>query len=259
MNVMSFNVRCDKSSDLENAWPNRKDFVSQMINFYDVDILATQEVLKNQLHDLLERLPQYKSLGLGREDGKDKGEHCAIFYKPQKFTVEKIGDFWLSEQPHQPGSIGWDAACERIVSWAIFKEKKTETRFVFFNTHFDHIGDLARKESAILLKKKIIEIAEHLPVILTGDLNLPPDAEVVKSLMEDDFLLDSRKASNFVYGPPWSFHDFGRIPMQYRKLIDYILVDKRITVNKYACISETLNSLFLSDHNPVLVQIQFDS
>ena len=131
MNVMTFNVRCDKSSDLENAWQNRKDFVLQMINFYDVDILATQEVLKNQLHDLLEGLPQYKSLGLGREDGKDKGEHCVIFYKPQMFTVEKSGHFWLSEHAHQPGSKGWDAACERIVTWAIFKEKKTETRFVF--------------------------------------------------------------------------------------------------------------------------------
>jgi hypothetical protein len=259
MNVMTFNVRCDKSSDLENAWQNRKDFVSQMINFYDGDIIGTQEVLKNQLHDLLERLPQYKSLGLGREDGKDRGEHCAIFYKPQKFTVEKKGHFWLSEQPQQPGSKGWDAACERIVTWAIFKEKKTETKFVFFNTHFDHIGELARKESAILLKKKIVEIAEQLPVILTGDLNLPPEAAVVRSLLKDDFLVDSRKVSRIVYGPTWSFHDFGRIPMQYRKLIDYILIDKRITVNKYVCISETLNSVFLSDHNPVLVQIQFDS
>jgi endonuclease/exonuclease/phosphatase family metal-dependent hydrolase len=259
MNVMTFNVRCDKSSDLENAWQNRKDFVLKMINFYDADILATQEVLKNQLHDLLEGLPQYKSLGIGRENGKDKGEHCAIFYKPQMFTIEKSGHFWLSEQPQQPGSKGWDGACERIVTWAIFKEKKTETRFVFFNTHFDHIGELARKESAILLKKKIEEIAENLLVILTGDLNLPPEAEVVKSLLEDDFLLDSRKTSSSVFGPPWSFHDFGRIPVPHRKLIDYILVDKRIRVDKYACIFETLNSVFLSDHNPVLVQIEFDS
>jgi endonuclease/exonuclease/phosphatase family metal-dependent hydrolase len=254
---MTFNIRCDKISDQENAWQYRRDFASQMINFYEVDILGTQEVLKNQLNDLLERLPGYKFLGVGRIDGKEKGEHSAIFYKYEIFNVEKTGHFWLSENPQEPGSKGWDAACERIVTWAIFKEIKTGNRFVFFNTHFDHIGELARNESAILLKKKIVEIAGSLPVILTGDLNLPPEAEAVKSLLKDDFLLDARRASNLVYGPPWSFHDFGRIPMPYRKLIDYILVDKAIKVNKYACISETHNSVFLSDHNPVLAQLEF--
>ena len=257
MNIMTFNIRCDKISDQENAWQYRKDFASQMINFYEVDILGTQEVLKNQLYDLLERLPGYKILGVGRIDGKEKGEHSAIFYKYQLFDVEKSGHFWLSEKPQEPGSKGWDAACERIVTWAIFKQKKTGNKFVFFNTHFDHIGELARNESALLLKKKIVEIAGSLPVILTGDLNLPPEAEAVKSLLKDDFLLDARRASNLVYGPPWSFHDFGRIPMPYRKLIDYILVDKAIKVNKYACISETHNSVFLSDHNPVLAQLKF--
>jgi len=257
MNIMTFNIRCDKISDSENAWQYRKDFASQMIKFYDVDILGTQEVFKNQLQDLLERLPDYKFLGIGRSDGKDKGEHSAIFYKYQFFEIEKSGNFWLSETPQQPGSKGWDAACERIVTWAIFKEKKTGNKFVFFNTHFDHIGELARKESVKLLKKKIVEIAEHLPVILTGDLNLPPDAEAIKDLLKDDFLLDARGASNLVYGPPWSFHDFGRIPMSNRKLIDYILVDKAIKVNKYACICETHNLVYLSDHNPVLAQLEF--
>lgn len=256
---MTFNIRCDKSSDLENAWQYRKDFTSEMINFYEVDILGTQEVLTSQLNDLLERLPGYKFLGVGRTDGKEAGEHCAIFYKSPKFDVESDGHFWLSKKPREPGSKGWDAACERIVTWAIFNEKKTGVKFVVFNTHFDHIGELARKESAKLLKKKIVEIAGDLPVILTGDLNLPPEAEAVKSLLEGDFLLEARKSSNFVYGPPWSFHDFGKIPTTYRKLIDYILVDKRIKVNKYACIFETHNSVFLSDHNPVLVQIELHS
>ena len=256
---MSFNIRCDKLSDQENSWQHRKDFATQMIRFYGIDILGAQEVLKNQLEDLLQRLPEYNFLGVGRIDGKDKGEHSAIFYKREKFDVEKSGHFWLSQEPEKTGSKGWDAACERIVTWAIFKEKKSGTKFVFFNTHFDHIGEAARKESAILLRKRMIEIAETLPIIATGDLNLPPSSEAVEFLLKDDFLLDAKKAANFVYGPSWSFHDFGRIPIEYRQLIDYILVNKSVRVNKYACISETLNTTFLSDHNPVFAQIEFVS
>jgi endonuclease/exonuclease/phosphatase family metal-dependent hydrolase len=256
MNVMTFNVRCDKTSDLQNNWQYRKDFAAQMIGFYNVDIVGTQEVFKNQLDDLLERLPGYNFLGVGRIDGKEKGEHSAIFFKAQKYEVEKNGHFWLSQQPEAPGSLGWDAACERIVTWGIFKEKETGLQFAFFNTHFDHIGETARKESAILLKKRIIEIAGTLPVILTGDFNVSPEAEAVQTLLANGFLADARKISNFVYGPNWSFHDFGRTPLAERKLIDYIFVDKRIKVNKYACISETLDSTFLSDHNPVFAEIE---
>ena len=256
MNVMTFNVRCDKTSDLQSNWQYRKDFAAQMIGFYNVDIVGTQEVFKNQLDDLLERLPGYNFLGVGRIDGKEKGEHSAIFFKAQKYEVENNGHFWLSQQPEAPGLLGWDAACERIVTWGIFIEKKTGLRFTFFNTHFDHIGETARKESAMLLKKRIIEIAGTLPVILTGDLNVPPEALAVQTLLSDGFLADTRKIANFVYGPDWSFHDFGRTPMEERKLIDYILVSKGSKVNKYACISETLDSTFLSDHNPVFAEIE---
>ena len=258
MNVMTFNIRCDKASDLQNNWQYRKDFAAKMIGFYNADIIGTQEVFKNQLDDLLQRLPGYNFLGVGRIDGKEKGEHSAIFFKAQKYEVEKNGHFWLSQQPEEPGSLGWDAACERIVTWGIFIEKETGLRFAFFNTHFDHIGEMARKESAVLLKKRIIEIAGTLPVILTGDLNVPPEAEAVQTLLADGFIADARTISNFVYGPNWSFHDFGRTPLAERKRIDYIFVGEGIQVNKYACISETLDSIFLSDHNPVLAQIQFD-
>lgn len=258
LNVMTFNIRYDNADDLQNNWQYRKDFASQMIRFYDVDIMGTQEVLKNQLGDLLLRLPDYKSLGVGREDGKEKGEYSAIFYKAKKYEVEKNGQFWLSQQPEEPGSKGWDAACERIVTWCIFKEKKTGLRFVFFNTHFDHVGVLARKESALLLKKRIIEIAGTLPVILTGDLNVPPLSEAVQTLLADGLLEDARKIAKIVYGPSWSFHGFGRTPLPERKLIDYIFVSRGTKVARYASISESLDATFLSDHNPVFAKIELN-
>ena len=256
LNVMTFNIRYDNADDLQNNWQYRKDFAARMIDFYNVDIIGTQEVLKNQRDDLLQRLPAYSSLGVGRIDGKEKGEYSAILFQAQKFKVEKNGHFWLSQQPESIGSVGWDAACERIVTWAVFKEKKTGLRFVFFNTHFDHIGIVARKESALLLKKRIIEIAGTLPVILTGDLNVTPDAEAVHTLLADGQLADSRKLSKLSYGPFWSFHDFGRTPLAARRLIDYIFVGKGIKVNKYASVCETLDSMFLSDHNPIFAQIE---
>ncbi len=259
LNAMTFNIRYDNADDLQNNWQYRKDFASQMIRFYDVDIMGTQEVLKNQLDDLLQRLPDYKSLGVGREDGKEKGEYSAIFYKAKKYEVEKNGQFWLSQQPEEAGSKGWDAACERIVTWGIFKEKKTGLRFVFFNTHFDHVGVLARKESALLLKKRIIEIAGTLPVILTGDLNVPPLSEAVQTLLADGLLEDSRKIAKVVYGPSWSFHGFGRTPLSERKLIDYIFVTKGIKVSRNASVSESLDATFLSDHNPVFAEIELVS
>jgi endonuclease/exonuclease/phosphatase family metal-dependent hydrolase len=257
LNVMTFNIRYDNADDLQNNWQYRKDFAGQMIRFYDVDIMGTQEVLKNQLDDLLQRLPDYKSLGVGREDGKEKGEYSAIFYKAKKYEVEKNGQFWLSQRPEEVASKGWDAACERIVTWCIFKEKKTGLRFVFFNTHFDHVGVLARKESALLLKKRIIEIAGTLPVILTGDLNVPPLSEAVQTILADGLLEDARKIAKIVYGPSWSFHGFGLTPLPERKLIDYIFVAKGTKVTRYASISESLDATFLSDHNPVFAKIEF--
>ena len=259
LNVMTFNIRYDNADDLQNNWQYRKDFAARMIDFYNVDIMGTQEVLKNQLDDLLQRLPDYKSLGVGREDGKEKGEYSAIFYKAKKYEVEKNGQFWLSQQPEEAGSKGWDAACERIVTWAVFKEKKTGLRFAFFNTHFDHIGVVARKESALLLKKRVTEIAGTLPVILTGDLNVTPDAEAVHTLLADGQLADSRKLSKLSYGPSWSFHDFGRTALAARRRIDYIFVGKGIKVNRYASICETLDTTFLSDHNPVFAEIELAS
>ena len=259
LNVMTFNIRYDNADDLQNNWQYRKDFAARMIGFYNVDIVGTQEVLKNQLDDLLQRLPGYTSLGVGRIDGKEKGEYSAIFFQTQKFEVEKNGHFWLSQQPEAIGSVGWDAACERIVTWAVFKEKKTGLRFAFFNTHFDHIGVVARKESALLLKKRVTEIAGTLPVILTGDLNVTPDAEAVHTLLADGQLADSRKLSKLSYGPSWSFHDFGRTALAARRRIDYIFVGKGIKVNRYASICETLDSTFLSDHNPVFAEIELAS
>ena len=146
--VMTFNIRLNVASDSLNAWPHRKDKVASQILYHNVDILGVQEALHDQMIDLKQRLPGMKYIGVARDDGKMKGEYSAIFYDTMKFSLLESSTFWLSLTPEQPGSKSWDAAITRIVSWAKFQDRKSRKIFFVFNTHFDHMGVVARKESA---------------------------------------------------------------------------------------------------------------
>ncbi|QKJ63401.1 endonuclease/exonuclease/phosphatase family protein [Flavobacterium sp. M31R6] len=259
LNIMTFNIRYDNPGDGSNSWQYRKENAIKMIRFNEIDILGMQEVLAHQLKDFTANLTEYGAIGVGREDGKEKGEYSPILYNKNKFTLIKSGYFWLSQTPEKP-SKGWDAACERIATWVQLKDKATGKKLFVLNTHFDHIGEVARRESVNLIKRKIAQLGEGMPQIMMGDLNATPDSSVIQSLLTGDkslSLLDSKKLASIVYGPNWSFHDFGKIPFKDRPLIDYILVTKGITVHKYAVFAETLNDLFLSDHAPVFINVSF--
>jgi len=261
IDIMTYNIRNNNNPDADgdNFWPYRKDFAANMIRFYDVDIVGTQEVLITQLKDLLDSLPEYNYLGVARDDGKESGEFCALFFKKEKFELLDGSTFWLSEDPSAAGVKGWDADCVRIVTWAIFKDKSTGKKFAVFNTHFDHVGPIARVESAKLLVKKVDEIAKDLPVIITGDFNSVPETEVVKIITDksrSNYLADSRSMASIKYGPEWTAHNFGRTPLENRRIIDYVFVNEKVKVGKHAVIAEMLNKLYLSDHNPVFVNLE---
>ncbi|KAF5064270.1 hypothetical protein DSECCO2_285900 [anaerobic digester metagenome] len=165
------------------------------------------------------------------------------------------GHFWLSETPEIPGSKGWDAACERIVTWAVFKDKQSGKSFAFYNTHFDHVGKTAQRESAIMLLAHIRENVKGIPVVLTGDFNVTPYSEAVSTLLSGDLLVEAGKISGINYGPAWTFHDFGRIPLKDRVKIDYLFVSPPIKVDSYASLSEQKDTVYLSDHNPVFAKL----
>ena len=225
--VMSFNIRLDHVADSMNNWKYRKDHAAQMIAYYAPDIIGMQEVVKNQLDDLKERLPQYTALGVGRADGEEKGEYCSLFYKTDRFELLKSGNFGLSETPDSIGKKGWDAACERIVTWAVLKDKVSGREIAAFNTHFDHVGKVARRESAVLILEKIKQIVGDLPVIVTGDFNGTVDSEPVTVLTEGG-MKNACVTAKVAYGPTWSFHDFGRIPVEKRRLIDFKIKSKSL-------------------------------
>jgi endonuclease/exonuclease/phosphatase family metal-dependent hydrolase len=192
---MTFNIRLDTPVDSMNNWKYRRENAARMIRFYDADLLGTQEVLHNQLQDLLALLPEYGFAGVGRKDGKYEGEYSALFYRKSRFELLKTGNFWLSQTPEVPGSMGWDAACERMVTWGIFKDRETGKKFAAFNTHFDHKGKLARLNSALLLKERTGQIAGNLPVILTGDFNTTEGSEPIQALLEGGKLKDTRRSA----------------------------------------------------------------
>ncbi len=259
VNVMTFNIRYDNPDDSLNNWSYRRDKVANAVLFYDVDIIGTQEVLHNQLIDLQNRLPGYGYVGVGREDGKEKGEYCPLWYKESRFNLIESGCFWLSETPEKAGSKGWDGACERIASWAKLLEKYSGKEYFILNTHLDHVGVTARREGVKLLLQRVKQLSDGLPVVVTGDFNATPESDVIRNLTDTantDCLIDSRSLSPVVYGPSWSFHDFGRIPFDKRELIDFIFVRNHVRVLRYGIIVGADDGTYLSDHAPVLITIE---
>ena len=258
LHVMTFNIRYNTAADSLNAWPYRKDIAAGQILFHDAHIVGVQEALHSQMTDLLQQLIRYKYVGVGRDDGAQKGEYSAIFYDTTRLQLLQTQTLWLSEQPLVPGSKSWDAAITRIVTWAKFKDRKTKKQFFVFNTHFDHIGKIARRESARLLLQKIKEIAGNNLLIVTGDFNSFPSDEPIKILVDannSEKLTDTKEISSTPhYGPTGTFNGFkGR--ERDKDPIDFIFVKNRIKVVKHATLSETWEGRFSSDHFPVLASL----
>lgn len=261
LNVMTYNIRYDNPGDAPNNWSNRKKYATDAILDGDVDILGVQEALHNQMNDLQRALKGYKYIGVGREDGKEGGEYSPIFYKAGRFEIVKSGYFWLSETP-EVVSKGWDAANVRIATWAKFKDKTTGNIFFVLNTHFDHKGQIARRESVRLLLNRVNEYSDNnsYPVIVTGDFNALPDSDVIKSITDTDnplHLTNSRAVSPEIFGPDWTFHNFGRMKTPDRIMLDYILVRNNVSVLRYEVIEGNYGNIWLSDHCPILIKVKF--
>ena len=259
LNVMSFNIRYNTSSDKENAWPNRKNKVAGQILFHDVHVVGVQEAQHDQMMDLKERLVRFKYVGVGRDDGKTAGEYSAIFYDTTRVKLLKTETFWLSETPTVPGSKSWDAAITRIVTWARFRDLKTKKQFFVFNTHFDHLGKKARAESARIILQKVKTLAGKLPVIVTGDFNTPPSDEPYQLIVEannKDRLTDSKAiCATAHYGPTGTFNDF-RTKERDNEPIDYIFIKNKVKVLKHGTLSQTWEGRFSSDHFPVFATVE---
>lgn len=257
LRVMTFNLRLDVASDGPDAWPHRRDRVAALIRFHGADVVGVQEALAHMLTDLDARLPGFARIGVGRADGRSGGEFSAILYRTDRVELLDNGTFWLSPTPEVPGSKGWDAAIERVATWGRFRDRRTGCSYVHLNTHFDHIGAVARQESARLIRRRLAGLSGGLPVIVTGDLNADPSSAPYRIFTRDTIagavppLRDARDVSaDGHYGPGSTWTAFRAIEPGRR--IDYVLVSLPVPVLAHGILTDRWDDRFPSDHLPVL-------
>ena len=233
--VGCYNIRYKNDGDAQKGflWDKRCQVICDQLNFESPDVFGAQEVLAEQLHDLLRRLPRYRYIGVGRDDGREAGEYAAIFYRYDQVERLEEGHFWLSQTPDVP-SLGWDAACIRICTWGKFRQKDTGWTFYFFNLHTDHVGVTARREAAKLVLKKIREMAgPGVPVILTGDFNVDQTDETYALFTRSGLLDDSYTLARQRFAENGTFNSFDP-SLKTDSRIDHIFVSKGFQVPAYA-------------------------
>ncbi|ERJ61094.1 endonuclease/exonuclease/phosphatase family protein [Sphingobacterium paucimobilis] len=247
----SFNIRLKTSNDVGNLWDDRKDALCNLIRFHEFEIFGIQEGFIEQLKDMQQRLSNYSYIGVGRDDGAEKGEHSAIFYDNTRFKALKSGTFWLSDTNTEVPNKGWDAALPRICTWGIFQDKKNRKKFIFMNTHFDHVGTVARRESAKQILDKAKEFARDLPLILTGDFNVDENSDAYLTLANSGIVQDTYTLAPLKYAPNSTFNGWGK-RLKTSERIDHIFITKPFKVVKYGILTDTYMNKFPSDHFPVL-------
>ena len=252
--IMTYNIKYHGVRETKNRWVDRKQNVIQLLNHYEASFIGLQESLLGQVQYVDRYLKDYEYIGVGRDDGRTRGEYSPLFYDTKKYALLDSKTIWLSETPGKP-SKGWDAALNRVCTYGLFRNLKTNKKIWVFNTHFDHIGRNAKKNSVNLLLNVIKGVnSENYPVVLMGDFNLTPDEEPIQLLSES---LNDGKAISLkpFYGPAGTFNSFRNEEIKTR--IDYIFT-KNIQVLNYEHVDDRLpNNKHVSDHLPVLARLKF--
>ncbi|KAM9958116.1 hypothetical protein ACTFIW_013096 [Dictyostelium discoideum] len=288
LRAVSYNIRFDNPSDKQNSWVHRKMLVFSNISFLKADIIGFQECLFHQIKDIKENLNNnyemsYDFIGVGRDDGNEKGEFSPIFYNTKKIELVHSHQFWVSETPYKVGSKSWNTACTRIVTWGLFKQKKTNKSFYFLNTHLDHQSELARSEGTMLIKSFIATLKPQIPLILVGDFNSNDNQKPIENLISstidinfaikyiqlleipirDDIafqtLFNTKTIANCKIGPDPTFTGFD---CAYSETIDYIFINQQFKAKTFVVFNNhpskvTKNSTIASDHFPIVADLKF--
>lgn len=257
LRVMTYNIRLDIASDEANTWTHRREMAAAVIRYQAPDVLGMQEVLLRQKRDLEAALPDYTIIGVGRDDGREGGEYSPLAYRTARFSVVTSGTFWLSPTPSTP-SKGWDAAFPRIATWAVLRDNESGRSIRVLNTHFDHVGTVARRESAnMIVSWLMMGEGGVLPTVVMGDFNSLPEAEPYRILDNTAAtgLRDARTASQSpAHGPAGTFNAF-KIDNDAGAPIDHIFVTKGIGVSRYGVITQQWGGRLPSDHYPVVIDL----
>ncbi|MCQ2184429.1 MAG: endonuclease/exonuclease/phosphatase family protein [Bacteroidales bacterium] len=247
LTVISYNIRNSKAQDGENAWDERKEATAEMLGKVNPDIFGVQEAYPNQISFITESCPRYISFGVGREDGLEKGEHMSIFYNSEALEMLDGGTYWLSETPDEP-SKGWDAACRRTATWALMKDRDSQRKFYFVNTHLDHKGVEARRNGLALIVERIAAMnSEGYPMVLTGDFNVTPSDQALTDL---NVMMKSARETASVTDDRPSFNGFD---LYEPSIIDYIYYSGFADCTEFKVLTDQYaGKTFISDHYPVV-------
>lgn len=260
--VGTFNIRNSGADDGENGWPHRRTLLVDTIRRADPDLIGLQEVLPDQQANLAQDLASYGTVAVFRDDGKSKGEAASIFYRKARFELIESGTFWLSQTPEVAGSFGWDAACTRICTWAKLRDRQTKQTLLAANTHFDHVGDVARANSAKLIVERLAALSAGDAIVLTGDFNAIETGPVYTALLDAAreqglSLADTYRAVHPAIGPDEaSYHGFKDVTKGLR--IDWIFVTPQlVTINSEIDHFKNATGHYPSDHCPVWATLKW--
>ncbi len=268
--VMSFNIRYGTADDKENAWPLRRDLVTDIIDRYQPQLLGVQEALEFQIEEIIEKLPEYGFIGKGRDDGEKKGEFSAILYLKDRYRVISHDTFWLSDTPEKPGSASWGNTIPRIVTWAELEDTRLERRIYIFNTHFDHQSQPSREKSSRLLVERVLSRDDiSIPAVITGDFNAGEYNPAIRYMVEDQPITmgsgesltnpqpfkDAFRTRNPEAVKVGTFNRFEGYSVGEK--IDYIFSSGDLSIIDSMIIRDNNQGRYPSDHFPVIADFSF--
>lgn len=256
--IISYNIRNSggaanaAKADGENCWMNRRQATINLIKREKPDMIGMQEVLPDQLEYINKKAKGYGHVGVGRDDGKNKGENMVVYYSKKRFRLLDSATRWLSETPDEV-SLGWDGACRRTVTYVLLQEKKTGKQIAFLNTHLDHVGPVARRESVLLLCRFIDELVPAgVPVILGGDMNSTIQDEIFRSLEQKAHMQVARDIAP-VTDNEGTFNGWGR----HADVIDHFFI-RGVKPVEFHCLKGDYGAPFISDHYPISLTFSLD-
>jgi len=253
LKVLTYNIRLATPADAPNTWSARKTKVFSLIREAKPDVFGLQEALNEQVTDMEKAFPNFSRVGVGRDDGKQSGEYSPLFFNSKKYKMLSSGTFWLSQTPSVAGSRGWDAACNRVVSWIQLKEAKSGNTFFVFCTHFDHMGEIARRNSAKLLLHAIDSLSGKKPAVIIGDFNSTPGSEPYRIITDKSnplYLTDASLIASNTIGPEYTYTGF-KVGGQPGEKIDYIFIKGISVVDSFTVNMSNNGEYYPSDHLPV--------
>ena len=259
MKLMTFNMRFNTESDGENAWPHRTGYVAEVVRRSSVEVVGTQELNLDMIQDLAPLLPEYRWAGADRGDG----ETSAVWYRPDLVELVQSGDFMLSETPDVIGSVGWDAVCPRICTWAILRRCEDGFTYALFNAHADHVGEESRWRSMALILERMASMSvEHggdLPMVLMGDMNAYPQERCIAMLSDESVntvgLRNGFERLLDPVGERLTFHEYkGGVQGE---PIDYIFHTKHFEPATVMINRRLMNGKYPSDHYPVVMEMTY--